>query len=388
MAKKEQEHIPQEGHELTADWFSDILGRTRNATVTSVDRSIIGAGIGFLGELHRCQLSWDRADEELPGSVIVKIPSKTLANRSVGEGLMAYEREIIAYRDLGDQLGVRMPEHYHSNLDPDPAPWLDTPIRVLFERLPIGGVNWVILQFLKLSGKSKRRYLLVMEDIADARSPTQVAGGSLADALQALEVLAGFHAHNWQSSKPAEASPRIWPLSRVPKVWQASYVRCRDEFISQFGEMLGPDVIKRLDQVQIELPAMLEVLGSDPWTLLHGDYRLDNLMYRPDGELVVLDYQLLGLGRPGWDVAYFITTALTADHRDEEGQMLRHYHDALVAKGVSSYSYDDLVADTEATKLLLAHRMVGSIDTLDTRMDGHDTSFVDLLVERVVGWIR
>ena len=54
----------------------------------------------------------------------------------------------------------------------------------------------------------------------------------------------------------------------------------------------------------------------------------------------------------------------------------------------TEYSYDQLVADVEATKLVLAHRMVGASDLFDTQMEGHDSSFVDLMVERVLGWIR
>ena len=205
MAKRELQHIPQSAPELTPQWFTEALGDSTGATVTEVVHSNVGVGIGFLGELHRCQLEWDRDDERLPGSVIVKIPSTTPENRSLGEGLLAYEREIIAYRDLGDDLGVRMPRHYFSALDPDPAPWLDTPVTWLLERLPLGGVNWLVLRILWLASKSKRRYVLVMEDIADARPPSQVLGGSVADGLQALDVLARFHAHNWMSPKPAAA---------------------------------------------------------------------------------------------------------------------------------------------------------------------------------------
>ena len=392
MVKKPQLHIPQDEAELTAEWFSNALGKSAlsdgsTAKVTSVERTVIGVGVGFLGELHRCDLTWDNSDAS-PTSVIAKIPSKNLVNRSSGEGLMAYEREIITYRDLHGDLGVRMPEHYHSEMDADPAPWIDKPLLRLFDVLPVGGVNWVVKQFLKLSGKSRRRYLLIMEHIGDAASPTQIEGGSIADVLQALEVLAGFHAHNWMSDRPAEISPRIWPINRVPKVWQAGYLRCRDEFVAEYGTLLGDDVIARLDQVQKDLPELLGPLGDAPWTLLHGDYRLDNLLYREDGEIVVLDFQLLALGRPGWDVGYFITTALTPDHRDEEQTMLRHYHDALKAAGIHDYSYDQLIADVEATKLLLAHRFVGASDTLETQIEGHDSTFVEVVLERIIGWIR
>ncbi len=110
-------------------------------------------------------------------------------------------------------------------------------------------------------------------------------------------------------------------------------------------------------------------------------------MFRPDGSIVVIDYQILGKGRPGWDVAYFITTALSPDHKNEEEQMLHHYHKTLCSEGVTDYSFDDLVADVDLTKLLLAHRLVGSRDAFDTELQNSDETFVDVLVKRVVGWI-
>ncbi|NNC76207.1 MAG: phosphotransferase [Acidimicrobiia bacterium] len=386
MARKEKPHIPQEGSELTPEWFTEVLGEA-DAQVTAVERTVIGVGIGFLGELYRCALTWEGHTEQ-PHSVIVKIPAKSEINRGVGEGLGAYEREIVAYRDMSGDLGVTMPKHYYSAMDPDPAPWMMKPVIFLLEKLPLRGVNWLTQQFLKLSSKSPRRYLLVMEDINDARPPQQVEGGSLDDAYQALDVLAGFHATNWMHHVRVQSYDRIWPINQTPKVWQASYLRNRDEFMDRFGELIGPEMVARLEQAQEDLPVIIEPLGTEPWTVLHGDFRLDNLMYRPDGEVVVLDYQLLGYGRPGWDVAYFITTALSPDHREHEEHLLRHYHDALRRAGVTSYGWEQLLADNEATKLLLAHRFVGSLDSIETEMAGQPESFIELLVQRVVGWVR
>ena len=54
---------------------------------------------------------------------------------------------------------------------------------------------------------------------------------------------------------------------------------------------------------------------------------------------------------------------------------------------MSDYSWDMLLSDVEATKRMLAHRMVVTVDTLETEIEGSNSSFVDILVERVVGWI-
>ena len=143
----------------------------------------------------------------------------------------------------------------------------------------------------------------------------------------------------------------------------------------------------RLDEIQERVPSISAALAAEPWTLLHGDFRLDNLLFRPDDDIVVLDLQGLSAGRPAVDVAYFITTALTAEHRTEEERLLRTYHDALVDAGVSSYSWDQLVHDCQLTKEMLAHRLVGTADVLDTTMTGQDDAFLDVLQLRVLDWL-
>ena len=389
MAKKKARFIPQEGSEFTADWFTDLFQEQYGAAVLDVSREVIGTGVGFVGEIHRCFLSWDATRGDLPTSVIVKVPSKLPLNRSLGEGLQLYEREVIAYEKLSLNMGLPMPNVLYSAMDDDPTPWLDSVINFLFSRLPLGGVSWLTVKFLELASKNPklRRYVFVLEDIADARPPSQVEGGSLDDALISLATLAKFHAHHWMNEESIAVSDRIWALNRLPKVSQASYARNREEFIGRFGELVGDEKMRVIDDTQDRLEDLLAPLAQDPWTLLHGDYRLDNIMFRPNGEIVVIDYQLLSKGRPGWDVAYFITTALSADYKSEEETMLKHYHETLLRAGITNYSFEELVDDVELTKLLLAHRLVGSRDAFDTELQNSDETFVDVVVKRVVGWI-
>lgn len=389
MAKKPAIFIPQESNELTAEWFTDLFQEKYGAAILEISKEVIGTGVGFVGEVHRCFLSWDANRVDLPKSVIVKVPSKLPLNRSLGEGLQLYEREVTAYQELSSGMGLPMPKVLYSAMDDDPTPWLDSVINILFSRLPLSAVSWLTVKFLELASKSPklRRYVLVLEDISDARPPSQVIGGSLNDALVSLETLAKFHAFHWEREESIAVSDRIWAIDRLPKVIQASYARNREEFVGRFGDLVGEEKMRVMDEAQEKLEELLTPLAAKPWTLLHGDYRLDNIMFRPNGEIVVIDYQMLSQGKPGWDVAYFITTTLSVDHRNEEETMLKHYHDTLCSEGVLNYSYEDLVNDVDLTKLVLAHRLVGSRDAFDTELQNSEETLVDVLVKRVVGWI-
>jgi len=388
VARAPKPHIPQHPGEFTAEWFTTALAdRAHGATVTDANVYEIGIGIGFVGDVFRCELTWDRDDPALPASVVVKVPAAVLANRALGEGLMAYEREILIYRQFGGRMGLPMPEHLDSEMDPNPAPWMIGALEMVMDRLPLRGVNWLIGRLLNLPESAMRRFVVMIEDIHDARPAAQFDGGTLDDAYQALDVLAAFHAANWMNQELIDAEPLVWSIGRTPKVYQASYMRNRDAFLEQFGRLLGPETVARIDAIQERIPTLTEELTRPPWTILHGDYRLDNVLFRDNGDIVVLDYQLVLWGRAGWDVAYFITTALAPEHRAQEAALLTAYHDALVRHGIDDYSYGALLRDVHVTKDLLGHRMVGTGDIINTEVAGRDQTFIDLMVTRVTGWM-
>ncbi len=82
---------------------------------------------------------------------------------------------------------------------------------------------------------------------------------------------------------------------------------------------------------------------SERFGLVHGDYRLDNLMFPADGGpgVVALDWQTLSLGLPARDLAYFIGTGLSVeDRRVHESELVTAYHRALVGHGVTDYDRD------------------------------------------------
>ena len=83
---------------------------------------------------------------------------------------------------------------------------------------------------------------------------------------------------------------------------------------------------------------------------MHGDFRLDNMLYgSPQGStipLVVVDWQTISIGNPVSDIAYFLGAGLLPDVRGQhEVQLLRVYHEALLAQGVANFSFEACFRD-------------------------------------------
>jgi aminoglycoside phosphotransferase (APT) family kinase protein len=75
---------------------------------------------------------------------------------------------------------------------------------------------------------------------------------------------------------------------------------------------------------------------AQTFSLIHGDYRLDNLMFDPNGSAVTaLDWQTATSGPPARDLAYFLGTSLVSDQRREhEKDLVGAYCAALGERGV------------------------------------------------------
>lgn len=87
--------------------------------------------------------------------------------------------------------------------------------------------------------------------------------------------------------------------------------------------------------------------NQDRFALLHGDYRLDNLLFDPAQTWVsVVDWQTLGVGLPARDLAYFMATSLNPQLRPAiEKDLVKDYHRALLGYGVTGYDFDECWRD-------------------------------------------
>ena len=380
--------IPQHPNELTAEWVTSALharGVLENARVTELRSEILGEGEGFIGQIVRLHLQLDRPEPGAPATLIAKLPIGLAQNRALGEILAVYEREIRFYEELAGDVPLRTPRCYFSAMDPHPLAGREERALRTFQKIPTWVLRLVLWLLLWISGRSKRRYVLLLEDLAPARVGDQIAGCTPPECEPILRELAMAQARLWNS---ASFEPLFWLATTnvVPRVSHLMFRRNRNAFLEEFGHRLPASLGRISEWLDANGMALMEHLASPPLALMHGDYRLDNLFFDGSangGELAVIDWQGVGYGRAALDVGYFLATNLRADVAagSEEG-LVRAYHEVLLAEGVPDYPFEQCWRDYQLSKLFLLYRYMMGINLIDLSHE-RGQILLDRILERM-----
>ena len=259
--------FPTSVEQITPAWLAEVIG----SPVESADIEQIGAGIGVMSALYRVQLTGSGC----PKTVVVKLPA--LAEESVFTStvLRMYLREGAFFTELASQAPVRVPACHHSTVDPEGS-----------------------------------QFVLVMEDLGHLRVVDQVKGMQITDAERAVDGLAAWHATWW--GRALELAERGVTVSLGDPIYKAVLPMVFAEGWEKLGkELTIPPAIQEVGpRWTAVMPGLLDDLATEPTTMVHGDWRADNLLFEPDGSVAALDFQLIGTGRGTYDLAYFITQSL------------------------------------------------------------------------------
>ncbi|HEY9311920.1 phosphotransferase [Williamsia sp.] len=282
--------------ELTAPWLSTALG----TTVDSVTATPVGTG--QVGTCYRLELT----GTGVPERILAKLPAADPATREMVSGV--YRSEARFYTTIAATVAIDSPQcHYAAISD------------------------------------SGADFTLLLEDMCPSEQGDQLAGCTVDQARDSVVNLAGLHGPRWCDPTLLDIEGLSVNGLDEARLMAEMYGPATEIFI----DVLGP-LISEEDRVTLrECVEVLELwaLGrSERYALVHGDYRLDNLLFPPDGARGVsaIDWQTLSLALPARDLAYFIGTSLSPDvRREHEFALVGDYHRALTGHGVENYSIED-----------------------------------------------
>ena len=137
--------IPAQVNDITVKWLNEVLG-DEFGTIESFGAAHFAEGVGILGELARLSLTYS-AGESGPATIVAKCASPEEANQFLAIAMGFYTREINFYREVASDVAIRVPQPFHADASDTGVP-----------------------------------FVLLIEDIVEARTPDQLAGISVEEA--------------------------------------------------------------------------------------------------------------------------------------------------------------------------------------------------------------
>jgi hypothetical protein len=284
---------------ITAQWTTAVL--EQNGVVASVRRvTLEPVGTGQMGSCYRLWIDYSAGDG--PDRLIVKLPATDPASRAAGQ--LGYRCETSFYREIASRVQVDIPRCYFAAMN-----------------------------------QRGDGFTLVLEDLAPAQQGDQIAGCSVDQAAAAAVNVAGLHAPTWNDPSLRELDWLIPDLTANAEFAAPFLVDATEQFLGRYA------VTRETAATLHRFAERFEDWATghtEPYALLHSDYRLDNLLFAASDAprpVVAVDWQVVMVGSPLRDVAFLVATGLSTESRrcGEKG-IVDAYHRRLVELGVDGYS--------------------------------------------------
>jgi uncharacterized protein DUF1679 len=232
-------------------------------------------------------------------------------------------------------------------------------------------------------------FVLLLEDLSlTGRLGDQIASCPLADATVAIEHLARLHATWW-------ANPRLDDLHWLPLGTDLGKISLEQAYphgwrpaLERYEQFFSPAICAAAPTLNERLVGMFGRFDEAPLTIMHADWRLDNFFFGTPGsgyDFAVIDWQIANRGWAAYDVAYLMGGNLETEvRRAHEEQLLRAYHDALLAGGVRDYPLETLRDDYRLSMAVYLANMIGNLTSLDVANE-RGVALFETMLRRIAG---
>ena len=278
--------------EIDPAWLSAALGSEVSAV------RVLRVGTGQMGQSWRLTIEWADPANGLPKSFVAKMAGGDPETRTlIADG---YRSEYLWYTELGSSVDILIPQCWYATITDDAV-----------------------------------SFVLLLDDLAPSEPGAQIPGATVAEAHTALREMAGLHGPRWGDPSLLDI-PALRPPSEEGAGFHAQiFAGAVPQFVAQFGEWMSADDIATLDDISTWMGDWL-LSRLTNLTLIHGDFRPDNLMIAPSGSpITTLDWQTVGLGFAGRDLGYFLGLGVDTElRRANERDLVATYHEAITKHGV------------------------------------------------------
>ncbi|TXS96121.1 phosphotransferase [Parahaliea maris] len=265
--------------------------------VRDVDYSLIGHG--KMGANARLRLSYSGPAQGAPATIVGKFPAEDARAREMAGAQGAYYKEVMFYRELAPATPMKTPRIYASELSDD-----------------------------------RKGFLLLMEDISDASAGNNLEGASREHttlaAREAAKLAASFYGDETLGGRDYVMSPAREDGGAMA---QALMEQCWPGFVDRFQAALSAEA-REFGEDYIGRHTIFATRYTGPKTLIHGDFRSENILFGVDTATAV-DWQTASESSPLADLAYFMGGSVeTGDRRQWEREMVAYFRGVLADHGL------------------------------------------------------
>jgi aminoglycoside/choline kinase family phosphotransferase len=270
--------------------------------------SNLGDGIGQLSALTLAELTC-ASGRKLP--LVIKLQAPVAEMHQVALHYGHYETEVNFYREMAAEIPLRTPQIYVCAMDP-----------------------------------ASGRVLIIMEAFGDWHSPDQLTGADAEQVATAIEELAALASAYWESAPTIQfpwlksaGSPQYATLPE-------DHAACLPILLDRFENSWPAGSAAKLKEISSNYARVQQAIIEGTQVLSHWDFRVENLFFGSDGELAVIDWQLMHTDNPANDLAYLLATNVDVELRRKiEADMMALYLRELRDRGIDGYGMANLVSD-------------------------------------------
>ena len=282
---------------LTPEWLTRAL-RSAGLDVEVAALRSEPVGTGQMAHNERIFLEYAGDSVGAPATLVGKFPSPNEESRASG-ARGGYRTETLFYTELAAGLSCATPRCLYGAISPDHS-----------------------------------TFTLLLEDLAPKRQGDQIAGAADDEIEAAVRNLAGLHAPYWGA--PALGA-LDWLNEGIGEEYTAYVEMGTPVFLERYADRLGTQDAETLRSFAAGVKRWVSRRPATR-TLVHGDYRLDNLMFERSGEgvqVAAVDWQTLSVACGGQDLAYLLGNSSSPERRRaHEARMLGAYREEMAARGV------------------------------------------------------
>ena len=270
-----------------------------HAAIAGVTIEPLPASKGLIGDLAIVHVEYEGEPDlaSAPRRLALKLPAQSPDSRRIGSMLNAYGREAAFYDHVAART-AHAARCFYNGADP-----------------------------------TTDRWALAIEYI-DADPFDPVRGATEAQATAAIDALAALHGAWWGAATEFEWMPGFdrGGVGGLAPLWEQNL----PVFTERYRESLPGDTANWVTAFAPALADWSNEAAGGPLTLVHADYRIDNLLFRGD-RVTIIDWQTAMRAPAAMDLSCFITTSLTIDgRRTHEDALIDRYLAGLAEHGVEA----------------------------------------------------